>query len=344
MLVWWLEVHLCSMSRLYIVMLITGTGRSLVRWSTTRACSLTCHWLLISLCFGLNLSNVLGAMTVAHLTNSVVRGIGLLMETWGIDLHVRRWGYLLWFSSWRTLGLSSNHVWHLDRAISERWENWFWMRILLLPILMSRYRSQRVTVSDNHTVIITKLLISVSWGVCLVRLFHMGMLLARIQGGVLVQISMGSRLSNTTIFAVSIVWRRYVLSAGRGYAHDGRIIVYTTWANSLTIWVSRLHTIICLLWRRSRPTVASWSRVSRSILGVNRLLLATCSSAWGVVPPRNIRVTSPVRSHLARLYWLIVMIILGDMALSTLVSAGSSLRCRIFVDKIIITGRVATSI
>ena len=172
----------------------------------------------------------------------------------------------------------------------------------------------------------------------------MGMLLARIQGGVLVQIGMGSRLSNTTIFAVSIVWRRYVLSAGRSYAHDGRIIVNTTWANSLTIWISRLHTIICLLWRRSRPTVASWSRVPRSILGVNRLLLATCSSARGVVSPGNIRVTSPVRSHLARLYWLIVMIILGDMALSTLVSAGSSLRCRIFVDKIIITGRVATSI
>lgn len=181
MLVWSLaEVHLCSMSRLYIVMLITGTGRSLVRWSATRACSLTCHWLLIGLCFGLDLSYIWWGMTVAHLTNSIVRGICLLMETWGIDLHVRWRGYLLRFSSWRTLGLSCNHVWHLDRAISERWENWFRMRILLLPILMSRYRSQRVTVSYHHTVIIPKLLISMSWGVCLIRLFHMGVLLARI--------------------------------------------------------------------------------------------------------------------------------------------------------------------
>mgnify|MGYP006085761777 CR=1 FL=1 len=346
MLIWWLEVHLCSMGRLYIVMLITWTSRSFVRWSTSRACSLTCHWLLISLCFGLNLAYVRGGMTVVHLTNSVVRGIGLLMETWGIDLHMRWWGYLLWLSSWRTLGLSSNHVWHLDRAISERWENWFRMRILLLPILMSRYCSQRVTISNYHTVIIPKLLVSMSWGISLVRLFHMGMLLARIQSvGILMQISMGSRLCNTAIFAVAIVWRRYVLSAGRGYAHDSCVIVQTILANGLTIWSSRLHTIICLLRRWSRPTVASRSRVTGSILGVNRLLLATCSSAWSVVVPRHIRITCPVRSHLARFYRLIVMIILCNMALSTLVSAGSTtLRCRIFVDKIVITGRITTSV
>lgn len=344
MLIWWLEVHLCSMSRLYIVILITWTSRSFVRWSTTRACSLTCHWLLISLCFGLNLAYVWGGVTVVHLTNSVVSGIGLLMETWGIHLHVRWWGYLLRFSSRWTWGLSSNHVWHLNRAISERRENWFWMRILLLPILMSRYRSQRVTISNYHTMIIPKLLVSMSWGVCLVRLFHMGMLLARIQrSSVLMQVCMGSRLSNTAILGVAIVWGRYVLSAGRGNSHDGCVIVHTTWGNGLTSWSSRLHTIISLLWRRSRPTVASWSRVPRSILGVNRLLLATCSSAWSVVP-RNILITCPSRSHLARLYRLIVMIILSNMALSTLVSAGSSLRCRIFVDKIVITGRVATSI
>lgn len=154
---------------------------------------------------------------------------------------------------------------------------------------------------------------------------------------------MGSWLSDTTIFAVSIVWRRNVLSARRGNAHDGCIIVHTAWTNGLTIWISRLHTVICLLWRRSRPTVASRSRVPRSVLGVDRLLLATCSSAWGVVP-RNIRIACPIGSHLTRFYRLIVMIILSDMALSTFVSAGSSLRCGIFIDKIVITGRVTTSI
>lgn len=192
--------------------------------------------------------------------------------------------------------------------------------------------------------IIPKLLVSMSRGVCLVRLLHMGMLLARIQiRGVLMQICMGSRLSDTAIFAVTIVRRRYVLSAGRGYTHYSCVTIQTTWANGLTIWSSRLHTIICLLWRWSRPTVASRSRVPRSILSVNRLLLATCSSARSVVP-RYILITRPIWSHLARLYWLIVMIILSNMALSTLVSAGSSLRCRIFVHKIVITGRVATSI
>lgn len=142
MLVWRLEVHLCSMGWLYIVMLITWACRSLVRWSTTRACSLTWNLRLIGLCFGLDLSYVWLGVTVVHLTHSAVRGIGLLVEAWGINLHVRRRRNLLRFSTRWALGLStSNHIWHFDRSISEWWENRFWMWILLIPILMSRYRS-----------------------------------------------------------------------------------------------------------------------------------------------------------------------------------------------------------
>lgn len=191
--------------------------------------------------------------------------------------------------------------------------------------------------------VIAKLTVPMTWRICLVRLLQMSMLLARIQTRrILMEVCVGPRLSHTAIFAVAIVWGRYVLATWGGDAHNSCIIIHPTCA--LSCWSSRLQTIISLFWRRSWSITTSRSRVPRSVLGVNRFLLTTrsTSSTWCVVPVWNILVAASIRSYLTRLHRLIVMVILSNVAL-TLVSI-LSLRVRIFVDEIVIAGRVATTI
>ena len=55
------------------------------------------------------------------------------------------------------------------------------MGVLLLPVLMSRDRSQRVAISYDHAVIVSELLVAMIGRICLVLLLHMRMLLTRIQ-------------------------------------------------------------------------------------------------------------------------------------------------------------------
>ena len=153
---------------------------------------------------------------------------------------------------------------------------------------------------------------------------------------------MGPWLTNATIFVVAVIWGGYVLSTAWCNTHYGCVVVQSAWANGLAIRTTRCYTIICLFWSRSRPTIASRSRVAWGILSMNGLLLATCSSTRGMIA-RNIGISGSIWSLLAGLYRLIIMIILGNMTLTSLVSTGS-LRVSILINKIVIARRVASTV